>query len=152
MSSELLEPVVRSVVNRLVSGEYADAVQDCPASRLTADDLLEAVQDYGRTLIEPPPDAYRDLDVVAVRDSSHPTWSVRAPLWSREEGRSDLTLELTISRDGGRWEVEIDDLRLTRAVIPRELKTGLRHPSPTRPAGTGPTRRPACSRSWQARS
>jgi hypothetical protein len=86
MSSELLEPVVRSVVNRLVIGEYADAVQDCSA--------------------------YRDLDVIAVRYSSHPTWSVRAPLWSREEGRSDLTLELTISRDGGRWNVEIDDLHV----------------------------------------
>jgi hypothetical protein len=112
MSSELLEPVVRSVVDRLVNGEYADAVQSCSASRLTAGDLLEAVRDYGRTLIEPPPDAYRDLDVVAVRDSIHPTWSVRAPLWSREEGRSDLTLELTISREGNRWDVEIDDLHV----------------------------------------
>ncbi len=112
MSSKLLEPVVRSVVDRLVNGEYADAVQGCSASRLTADDLREAVQDYGRTLIVPPPDAYRDLDVVAVRDSSHPTWSVSAPLWSREEGRSDLTLELTISRDGNRWDVEIDDLHV----------------------------------------
>lgn len=112
MSSELVEPVVRSVVNRLVDGEYADAVKDCPSSRLTADDLLETVQDYGRTLIEPPPDAYRDLDVLAVRDSSRPTWSVRAPLWSREEGRSDLTLELTITRVGDRWDVEIDDLHV----------------------------------------
>lgn len=112
MSSELLEPVVRSVVNQLVSGEYADAVRGCSASRLTADDLLGAVRDHGRTLIEPPPDAYRDLDVVRVRDSSRPTWSVRAPLWSREEGLSDLTLDLTISRDGGRWDVEIVDLHV----------------------------------------
>lgn len=112
MSNDQLEPVVRTVVKRLVGGEYVDAVQDCSASRLTADDLTEAVRDYGRTLIEPPPDAYRDLDVIAVRDSSHPTWSVRAPLWSREEGRSDLTLELTITRDGDRWDVEIDDLHV----------------------------------------
>jgi hypothetical protein len=112
MSSELLEPVVRFVVSQLVEGGYADAVRNCTTSRLTADDLAGAIRDYGRTLVEPPPGAYRDLDAVAVRDASHPTWSVRAPLWSREEGRSDLTLELTITRDGDRWDIELDDLHV----------------------------------------
>ncbi len=112
MSSELLERVVRSVVNRPVCGDYAHVVRGCSASRLTADDLFEAVPDHGRTLVEPPPDAYRDLDAIAVRDSILPTWSVPAPLWSREEGRSYLALELTIIRDGDRWDIEIDDLHV----------------------------------------
>jgi len=109
---EQLEQIVRSVVNCLVIGKYADIVHSCSVSRLTADDLFEVVRDYGRTLIEPPPEAYQDLDAIAVRSSIPPTWSVCAPLWSREEGRSDLTLELTIARDGDRWDIELDGLHV----------------------------------------
>ncbi len=113
MATDMLENVVRAVVNRLTDGDFEAVVTACSASRLTAEDLRQVLHDYGRTFVEPPENAYRNLDAVAVQGSTLPTWSVRAPLWSHEEGRSDLTLELTIIRDGDRWNVELDDLHVS---------------------------------------
>jgi hypothetical protein len=112
MSTESLESVVRALVNRLANGEYDAVLDQCCTSRLTADGIRRVIDDYGRTFVEPPPSAYSDLDAVAVRGAERPTWSVRAPLWSKEEGRSDLTLEVTVIQDGNRWDVELDDLHV----------------------------------------
>lgn len=110
MSSSDLESVVRKLVTTLADGEYEDVVAACSASRLSADDLRAVVSDYGRTLVAPPADAYLELDAVVIRDSAVPTWSVRAPLWTKEEGRSDLEFQLTIQQQGRHWAVELDDL------------------------------------------
>jgi hypothetical protein len=112
MSTESLESVVRALVNRLAKGEYDAVLDQCSTSRLMVDDIRQVMDDYGRTFIEPPLSGYSELDAVAVRDAKHPTWSVRAPLWSKEEGRSDLTLEVTVIQDGDRWYVELDDLHV----------------------------------------
>jgi hypothetical protein len=112
MSTESLEPLVRALINRLANGEYDALLDQCSTSRLTADDIRQVIEDYGRTFVEPPPSVYNNLDAVAVRGAKQPTWSVRAPLWSKEEGRSDLTLEVTVIHDGDRWRVELDDLHV----------------------------------------
>jgi hypothetical protein len=112
MSTQSLESVVRTLVNRLVIGDYENLLQQCSTSRLTGKDLSHAINDYGRQFIEPPPGAYTDLDAVAVRDALRPTWSVRVPLWSEEEGRSDLALEVTIIQEGDRWEIHLEDLHV----------------------------------------
>lgn len=111
-SSESLGPLVRELINRLANGEYDALLDQCSASRLTVDDIRQVIDDYGRTFVEPPPSVYHNLDAVAVRDARQPTWSVRAPLWSKEEGRSDLTLEVTVIHDGDRWHVELEDLHV----------------------------------------
>ena len=60
----------------------------------------------------PPPDALTNLDVIEVEDSVPKQWSVRADLWTKEEGRSDLTLELTLLSDGGGLVAEIDNIHV----------------------------------------
>jgi hypothetical protein len=52
------------------------------------------------------------LDIVRIAGSVPPAWSVRANLWTKEEGRSDLTLELTIRQVENSYEVELDDLHV----------------------------------------
>ncbi len=110
MSEHDLETVVRGFVTKLAGGDYKAVVAECCASRLSSDDIREVIIGYGKTFIAPPIDAYRELDAVPVRDTAAPTWSVRAPLWSEEEGRSDLELQLTISQRGDQCVIEIDDL------------------------------------------
>ena len=112
MSVELLQATAQSVAERLARGEYDAVVAESSASRLTADELRAVVREYGRTLVIPPETAYRDLDAVAVRGATPPTWSVRAPLWTKEEGRSDLTLELTVILNENRPSFELDDLHV----------------------------------------
>lgn len=110
--SPLFESVVREFVDHLARGEYSGAINRCDASRLTAEEVREVVLDYGRTLTVPPADAYKELDVVRISDPSRQAWSVRAPLWTKEEGRSDLTLELTVVLDGDRTGIELNDLHV----------------------------------------
>ncbi len=100
------------VVDQLARGDYESLVGQSVKSRLTSDDLRTAIRDYGRKLVSPPADAYNNLDAVRVKGAAVPTWSVRAPLWTEEEGRSDLTLELTIAVASDAPSVELDDLHV----------------------------------------
>ena len=110
MSLNELRLATRDIVDQLVSGDYESLVKQVAKSRLTSDDLRNVIVDYGRKLVSPPMDAYQDLDAVRIEDTNAPTWSVRAPLWTVEEGRSDLTLELTIVLGSNTPRVELDDL------------------------------------------
>lgn len=107
-----LEKTVRSLVNRLAAGDYEGVIAACTASRLTGADLRDAISPYGRTLVEPPRNAGPVLDAIAVESTKSPTWSVRVPLWTKAEGQSDLTLELTLIERNGHWDVELDDLHV----------------------------------------
>jgi hypothetical protein len=80
---------------------------------LTSQDVDIAIHKYGRTLVPLPDQAYSLLDVVPVSDSQPQRWSVVVPLWSEEEGRSDLSLTITVEDvDGQDYVVEIDDLHV----------------------------------------
>jgi hypothetical protein len=100
------------MVDQLTRGDYESLVKRCAKSRLTDNDLRAIIRDYGRKLVSPPADAYQTLDAVPVKDAVVPTWSIRAPLWTETEGRSDLTLELTVALGSGEPSVELDDLHV----------------------------------------
>jgi len=104
----ILLPLCRYVAQ----GDYDAAIGACVSSRLSPDDLRQVIADYRRTIVDPPPNVFEDADVIVVARTGLPAYSVRLPLWTREEGRSDLTLELTVRRVGDRWEVELEDLRV----------------------------------------
>ncbi|HEX6533454.1 MAG TPA: hypothetical protein VF041_02585 [Gemmatimonadaceae bacterium] len=111
MRSWPFEPEVREIVALLARGAY-DAIERRSAGiRLSAAELEEAVARYGRRLTVPPADAEPPLDVVPHDDGGG--WSVDVPLWTVEEGRSDLTLQLTVRRgEKGDHRIEIDDLHV----------------------------------------
>jgi hypothetical protein len=52
------------------------------------------------------------MDVVEVRGAKLPQFSICMPLWTQEEGRSDLTLELTVKVLNKIMEVELDDIHV----------------------------------------
>jgi hypothetical protein len=112
MALNLLKSTARELVALLAHGAYESVIARCANSRLAADDLRTVIRDYGRKLVPPPGDAYDNLDIVPVKGTAGQTWSVRVPLWTEEEGRSDLTLELTVVMNGARPSVELDDLHV----------------------------------------
>jgi hypothetical protein len=112
MSLDVLRSTIRQMMVQLAHKDYESAVRRCAKSRLTGDQLRAVVRNYGRKVVSPPPDAYNELDAVQVSGDAVPTWSVRAPLWTEEEGRSDLTLELTIAVGPGAPSIELDDLHV----------------------------------------
>ncbi|MDM8009222.1 MAG: hypothetical protein QUV05_24025 [Phycisphaerae bacterium] len=103
---------VKSVVDLLVAGRYAELERLTAGTRLSADDMAGAIRQYGRVLVTPPEEAYEDLDAVQVRNASPPRWSVRMSLWTVEEGRSDLSLELTVAESGDGYLIEVDDIHV----------------------------------------
>jgi hypothetical protein len=102
--------IVRLLVDLLVAGNYDQVETLTNGMRLDASSINSAIARYGRTLVSPPEDAYDELDIVPIYDGSR--WSIRMALWTTEEGRSDLSIELTVSRADGKYMVEIDDIRV----------------------------------------
>lgn len=112
MSLDLLKSTTREIVKQLASQDFDAVVCRCVNTRLTNEDLRTLIREYGRKLVLPPEHAYNNLDVVQVKGASEPTWSLRFPLWTEEEGCSDLTLELTIVLGSGIPRIQIDDLHV----------------------------------------
>lgn len=104
---------LQRIMDPLVHGDYAEVERRAGRSRVPAADLARVIREYGRTPVMPPDNSYDWCDIVELPRPSRPAWSVWCPLWTREEGRSDLTLEATvIESTPGKVEIEIDDLRV----------------------------------------
>jgi hypothetical protein len=102
---------VRVVVGLLVRGEYEELETLTEARRLTAAQIAAAVEEHGRDLIGPPDGAFGEAGRAAVERESADgrAFHVEVPLWTAQDGRSDLTLGLTlIEIMDGVWTVELD--------------------------------------------
>ena len=106
---------MRRVVSMLVQGEYEALERLTNGVRLTAGEMAAAVRNYGGKVTMPPEDAFKVLDVVEVEGARPREWSVNVALWTAEEGRSDLTLELTL-RDNEKeiYDVEVDGIHVLK--------------------------------------
>ena len=108
-----IEGLMRQIVRWLVDRDFEAIEKYSRGRRLSADMIRGAVDDYGRTLIMPPDATFSNLDVIEVQTAAVPTWAVGVDLWTKEEGRSDLTLECTVIDSGGKeLDAEIDDLHV----------------------------------------
>jgi hypothetical protein len=97
----------------VVAQDFDALLRLAPRSRLTAEKVREAVTEYGRRPVMPPAPIEELWDVVAVRGSHPQSWSVNLPLWTEEEGRSDLTLAMQFTDSEAEfYSVEIDDLHV----------------------------------------
>ncbi|MWA06540.1 hypothetical protein F8568_040580 [Actinomadura sp. LD22] len=102
---------VRVVVGMLVRGEYEELETLTEARRLTAAEIAAAVRRHGRDLISPPDEAFRAIDAVAVprEQADERAFRVAFPLWTAQDGLSDLAFGLTVAEVmDGVWTVELD--------------------------------------------
>jgi hypothetical protein len=113
IDSAKLRATVSAFTDRLAQGDYDGLCRLARASRLGPADLERVVRDYGRQLVTLSSAAFEALDLVPVSHSQPQRWSVVVPLWSKEEGRSDLSLELTLEdSSAAAYAVEIEDLHV----------------------------------------
>jgi hypothetical protein len=107
------ESAVREVTELLVQGEYGEIEGRTAGVRLSALEIGHAVKEYGRRLVVPSNLAALTLDVVPITAAAWPSWSVQVPIWTAEEGRSDLTLELTARQvQPDQFQAEVDNLHV----------------------------------------
>jgi hypothetical protein len=117
VSSQVGEFVAREAVDQvialLVSKRYQELEFLTRGARLPAVEIEAAVTSYGRTLALLPQSGDRRTDIVELRGSDPPSWSVVQPLRTIEEGWSDLSLELTVMRlPDGTLRIELDDIHV----------------------------------------
>lgn len=105
---------VRDVIHSIAKGEYEMLEADGRAGRLSADDLRSAVANYRRTLVIPPDEVLQEdllREAVPMRGERE-SWALVANLWTAEERRSDLSVELTAQALPEGIRVSIDDLHV----------------------------------------
>lgn len=112
MTSDTVQAATLKIANLIAERQYILVLQMSSRSRLTAADIEKVIDDYGRTFVQLPANFGEYLDAVVIEGRSRPTWSVQVPLWTLEEGRSDLTLELTVTEEIDGPSIELDDLRV----------------------------------------
>lgn len=78
--------------------------------RITGKEIENEINAYGRTIIIPPDMAYDEIDIIKCVDMNR--FSVNMPFWTSEEGRSDLTLQLTIDFSTKKPIIAIDDIHV----------------------------------------
>jgi len=111
MNDRFKEPV-RQIIDLLVAKKYAELASLTHGVRLPVEEIGSAVADYGRELVSVPEDAFGLMDVVEVKNALPRRWAVTMPLWTQEEGRSDLSVELTLIESGTSFIVELDDIHV----------------------------------------
>lgn len=109
---ERIISAVKQVLALLVNEQYDEMQSLSRGVRLSAQEMRGAIDQYGRHLIMGPAEQLQEMDVVEVRMATPKRWSIQVPLWTREEGRSDLTLELTLIDSSSSLNVEIDDIHV----------------------------------------
>ena len=111
MPPELKEQV-QVLISLLIAEKYAEVEALTGGVRLPAEQIRDAIEQYGRTLRQPPSEAYERMDVVEVQGSAYPQWSITIPLWTKEEGSSDLSLSITIVAKPTGFATELDDIHV----------------------------------------
>ena len=100
------------IVDLLVRGEYETVERVTRARRLTSRELADAVARYGRTLVTPRAGWWESVEITPVRAQGR-VFHAAVPLWTAEEGRSDLTLELELSEiAAGVYETSVEDIHV----------------------------------------
>ncbi|MFD0686445.1 DUF7668 domain-containing protein [Actinomadura fibrosa] len=101
---------VRAVLGLLVRGHYEELETLTEGRRLSAGEMASAIERTGRHLITPPDGAFRSLDAVPLADGAadERAFRVRVPLWTAQDGLSDLAVSLLVTEVmDGVWTVEL---------------------------------------------
>jgi hypothetical protein len=104
-----LSEVVECLAALDYEGLKRDGIDPLPGS-----DLSAWIRNYGcagATIVPLPDKAWAEADAGLI-DARPGQWWVVLPLWTREEGLSDLSLEATVTESGGGIVVVIDDIRV----------------------------------------
>src|SRR5262245_58201790 len=114
MDRDKLERTINRVLRLIMDRDYAGLEALSRGQRLPAEEIRTGLEEYPATFVIPPD--HRLDDVINVLEIAQPgpkRYAVDLDLWSAEEGRSDLTVRLTLADRGEEYyEVEIDGIEV----------------------------------------
>ena len=110
-----IKKTITKLIQLFVEREYLEIANWSKNIRLTADEIKEAIDDYGsgQKVITPPADFFNEVDFMQIvdADNGRKQWYIVFNLWMEEEGESDLSVESTfIEATGEYFDIEIDNI------------------------------------------
>lgn len=99
-------PILKNIADAFARGDYVlrDEISGvAPISEETAGQVHDSIQDYGAKLVELPPQSWDTSVCIWMGDH----WDALIDLWTEDEGRSDLVLEVKVSEAGLGYLVDI---------------------------------------------
>lgn len=102
---------IKDLVHQLVVMNYSGLEKDGRSGRLSAAELQQVIIDYGRELIDIKSEAFNLADVYKINNKVN-QWAIDLPLWTKEEGRSDLTLSVNLRVADEKIYITIQDLHV----------------------------------------
>lgn len=99
-------PILKSIADAFAREDYLLKVGIsgvAPISEETAEHVRDYIRDYGAKLVELPPQSWDTSVCIWMGDH----WDALVDLWTEDEGRSDLVLEVKVSEVGSGYLVAI---------------------------------------------
>lgn len=107
---ERFRPALIAAIDMIAAGDAA-AMRADPKIRIHGDDPLLWVRDHPGTLTTLPPEGWDIADAIQLQ-ADPDTCSAVIPLWTGQEGRSDLSLEATVTDLDDGPLITIDDVHV----------------------------------------
>jgi len=100
---------LKALVHDLITGNFDAIEADGRCGQTTGPDLARVLRQYRKTFVDLPDEAF-----VQARGSDNLDDSlyIDLPLWTIEEGRSDLQLQVVVKQATSNPQVTITDLRV----------------------------------------
>ena len=92
--AERIERTARTILRLLATQRYAE-LASLTRNDYPEEDIKFAMEAYDATACEPPESFASRIDTIEIEGSTPAAWSVIFPIWTIEEGESDLSMNIT---------------------------------------------------------
>ena len=102
----------RAFLRRLVDRRF-DELEFLSENNFPQEEIRYALDDYDATPIEPSPEFDILVDIIEIEGTAPRKWSVIFPLWTIEEGESDLSVSMTCidrEKSDGTFDFELNGI------------------------------------------
>ncbi|WP_396632596.1 hypothetical protein [Maribacter sp. R86514] len=99
--------IIKEIVSAFVKKDYAlnTGIENVsPVSKSTAEQIKEYIEDYGEELVELPEDTW----ITSVYIYYGGYWNLLIDLWTKDEGMSDLVLNVEVREKNNKYVVQIE--------------------------------------------
>jgi hypothetical protein len=101
---------IKEVIKLLVEKRYSEVEEIINKNRLTRFEIEEAIKIYGKELVLLPESEYEKLNIIQIDNKFEKEFSIRFNLWTIEEGRSDLSIELSVVDRINKIEIRLENI------------------------------------------
>lgn len=109
MKNKLIEELNKIII-MLVNKEYKKLTEIINCQDLKPNDISNIIEDFGETLIAPSLEELEQLNIIDIDDNE---WAVDFDLWTKESGKSDLTIQLTVKKNiDDSLDIELDNIHV----------------------------------------